>query len=552
MTGWFEPGGGTGVVGRRGAAIIAAPPGAPACEVLVGALESDDLDVDAVVGALAELGLRSLPDLAAALVDGDGLRVVVRGAASAAVVASDASSVFDGRRVSTWIEQFTGPGAVTLELEGGRGTSRPYRVEAGVVPARSLTWSSAEGKPDADAAASPPVDVGRAIEPDVPSGPPAEAVADETDLASPPSASIADVVEQEQQPTAGGTPDTPPEAAAPDGADEPAAARAPAVTEVEPADEEFDFAHLLDHTVHQSIAEAAVDPADDEDDGESRTIARARDDVATTPPPDDATLAEDRTLVPVDDAPAPEEPTPAGPVGDRPAPPPLAVIDSVPGSPGSPSGGDEAPPEARRTVAPTPVMEPPVAPPAPELGDHDGHTVARRPGGAGGASPAGPPAEVGPPGGPRVQSVRCPHGHPNPPHVERCVWCGAEVSDRRVEWIGRPPLGVLRLSTGVTVSLDRPLLLGRRPVATGLINDEVPETVAVDDPDQELSRTHVEIRLEDWQVVVVDRESRNHTYVQLPGQELRQLYPHQGVPIVPGTRVDLGRTVSFVYEMEMP
>jgi hypothetical protein len=73
--------------------------------------------------------------------------------------------------------------------------------------------------------------------------------------------------------------------------------------------------------------------------------------------------------------------------------------------------------------------------------------------------------------------------------------------------------------------------------------------VAVSDPDKSLSRLHLEIRLEEWQVLVVDRQSSNGTVVELPGQGPVQIRPDEPCLIVPDTRVRLGDTASFVYEV---
>jgi hypothetical protein len=73
--------------------------------------------------------------------------------------------------------------------------------------------------------------------------------------------------------------------------------------------------------------------------------------------------------------------------------------------------------------------------------------------------------------------------------------------------------------------------------------------VRLPDPDTVLSRTHVEIRLVDWQVQVVDRDSMNHTYVTLPGQGPTQLRPTEPFPIPVGTVVSLGDAVRLTYEV---
>jgi hypothetical protein len=64
-----------------------------------------------------------------------------------------------------------------------------------------------------------------------------------------------------------------------------------------------------------------------------------------------------------------------------------------------------------------------------------------------------------------------------------------------------------------------------------------------------LSRTHVEVRLVDWQVLVLDRDSMNHTFVHIPGHAPFQLRPAEPFPIPPATTVVLGAATGFTYEV---
>jgi hypothetical protein len=147
-----------------------------------------------------------------------------------------------------------------------------------------------------------------------------------------------------------------------------------------------------------------------------------------------------------------------------------------------------------------------------------------------------------------VQAVHCPAGHPNPPYAEPCRSCGRTIDDRRVALVPRPVLGVLRSTSGDVV-LDGPVLIGRKPPEGVVVDGEPARVVRVPDPDTVLSRTHVEIRLVDWQVQVVDRDSMNHTYVVLPGQGPVQLRPGEPYPIPIGTVVSLGDAAHFTYEV---
>jgi hypothetical protein len=56
--------------------------------------------------------------------------------------------------------------------------------------------------------------------------------------------------------------------------------------------------------------------------------------------------------------------------------------------------------------------------------------------------------------------------------------------------------GRIRVSTGQVVELDRPVIIGRRPRSTRASGDNMPHLVAVDSPQQDISRNHLEIRPE--------------------------------------------------------
>ncbi len=151
--------------------------------------------------------------------------------------------------------------------------------------------------------------------------------------------------------------------------------------------------------------------------------------------------------------------------------------------------------------------------------------------------------------GPVVIGVRCPSGHPNPPTAARCRVCGSDVADQEPAPVPRPGLGVLRLSTGDQVSLDRGVLLGRSPrVPEEIPPQERPHQVRLSSPENDLSRNHVEVVLDGWQVLVRDLDSTNGTMITLPDTPPVQLRPHDLQVIEPGTVVNLSPEVSFVFE----
>ena len=152
---------------------------------------------------------------------------------------------------------------------------------------------------------------------------------------------------------------------------------------------------------------------------------------------------------------------------------------------------------------------------------------------------------------PVVLAVLCPAGHPSPPHAGSCRTCGREIPPQQPFPTPRPSLGVLRISTGGSVPLDRGVLLGRAPrVNEELPANQRPHLVRVGGPDRDISRNHAEIVLEGWHVLVRDLGSTNGTTVTLPGQEPVRLRPTEDQGIEPGTVVTLADEVVLTYEVE--
>jgi len=107
-----------------------------------------------------------------------------------------------------------------------------------------------------------------------------------------------------------------------------------------------------------------------------------------------------------------------------------------------------------------------------------------------------------------VEAKLCSSGHPNPVDRASCRICQALVSPTAlVQEVERPSLGVLRLDDGREISLLGDVVLGR---SSTLSRDE-PIGVFVDD--EEVSRRHVRVALEGWEVRVEDAGSTNGTFI---------------------------------------
>ncbi|WP_299444901.1 FHA domain-containing protein [uncultured Phycicoccus sp.] len=289
-----------------------------------------------------------------------------------------------------------------------------------------------------------------------------------------------------------------------------------------------------------------------------------------TPTPEQGTPAvppADLTLPPPAESPgaSPADRVPPGPAPDS------ALIDSVPWRR---AGGAAAHPAAPAPAAPAtaalPATEPgapdgePAAAPVPEEQPAvPDVTEAAPPEPAATETPAEPaPVEVTTARAslprndedldrPVVLAVLCPAGHHSPPHAGHCRGCGRAIPPQQPVPIPRPALGVLRISTGGVVTLDRGVLLGRAPrVNEELAPSQRPHLIRVGSVDRDISRNHAEVVLEGWHVLVRDLGSTNGTTVTLPGEEPVRLRPTEDQGIEPGAVITLADEVSLTYEVD--
>jgi hypothetical protein len=318
------------------------------------------------------------------------------------------------------------------------------------------------------------------------------------------------------------------------------------------------YDHLWDKTVVRSIEDAAV-RTDEEDDGGALVGAETavpetgtRETAAQGPP----------------SAPAPSTPAVSGPAVS-------GLIDSVPWA----RGGDrapapEGPPTSFATDAPPPFATPGVPPsfaaaqvpssfssvPGPgeaAEGDHDGQTILKSDLPVSGAQQAGQgqhPGQGQEPGqaaaagtGPLVLARVCPGGHANPPTSGQCLTCGAQLPDVAIQ-VPRPRLGRLRLSTGELIDLEQSLVFGRQPSVSRVQGGIMPRLVQVASPGGDISRSHVEVRLEGWHVMLCDLKATNGTVLVRQGQPPRRLAQNEMAIVLDGDIAELGDDVSLRFE----
>lgn len=111
-----------------------------------------------------------------------------------------------------------------------------------------------------------------------------------------------------------------------------------------------------------------------------------------------------------------------------------------------------------------------------------------------------------------------------------------------------PAPGRIRLSTGQTLLLDRTVVIGRRPRATRVTGTDLPHLVAVDSPQQDISRSHIELRVEGDSIVATDLRTTNGTTLVRQGGDPVRLHPGEPTVVVPGDVIDLGDGVTVTVE----
>jgi hypothetical protein len=113
----------------------------------------------------------------------------------------------------------------------------------------------------------------------------------------------------------------------------------------------------------------------------------------------------------------------------------------------------------------------------------------------------------------------------------------------------RPPApGRLRISTGQIVPLNRTVVLGRRPRSTRITGTDLPHLIAVESPQQDISRSHVELRVEGDSIIATDLNTTNGTLLLRSGSDPVRLHPGEATVVVPGDVLDLGDGITVAVE----
>ena len=301
-------------------------------------------------------------------------------------------------------------------------------------------------------------------------------------------------------------------------------ADAPAGSSADEAAFTTSYDHLWGPTVARSVEDAAVRL-----DENGQPIAAANADPVVPPLPSLPPLtgngsqgADSEAADSPDDA--AETPADSGQDGTE-----SLMIDSVPW--GAPAAQSQDAPAA---------FEEPFDP------DHDGQTVMsgdlQRD-----LAPAAAPLESRPPTGPMVLARLCLHGHANPPSRSQCSECGAVLNSEPRE-VGRPRLGTMHISSGESVELDHSLIIGRQPSVSRVMGGAMPRLVQVKSGNDDISRSHVEVRLDGWDVLLVDLKATNGTVLVREGQAPRRLSQGEQAILLNGDIAELGDGISLLFD----
>ncbi|MGG5174088.1 FHA domain-containing protein [Pseudarthrobacter sp. J1763] len=332
------------------------------------------------------------------------------------------------------------------------------------------------------------------------------------------------------------------------------------------------YDHLWEKTVVRSVEEAAVrlDPEAEEAIATESVEGQAEENLKPTGSPD--RQAPDQEA-PAQEA-APQEaavqvpPASAHPVPAPPAAPPVAsapssgLIDSVPWLRSSAQNPAQAPqnlapqnlaPQLPAYPAPSHESFPAFGGPAPEDSadpDHDGQTIMKSDlqKDAPEPQPSHPaPSQAATSNGPLVLARVCTNGHANPPPNSRCAICSATLAADAVQ-VSRPSLGKVRVSTGELIELDQSLVIGRQPSVSRVQSGTMPRLIQVASPSGDISRSHAEVRLEGWHVMLCDLKATNGTVLIREGQPPRRLGQGEMAIVLDGDIAELGDNVSLRFE----
>ncbi len=153
----------------------------------------------------------------------------------------------------------------------------------------------------------------------------------------------------------------------------------------------------------------------------------------------------------------------------------------------------------------------------------------------------------------QVEGILCANSHFNHPAAPYCTECGLSLAQQTGNpvWGPRPTIGVIVFEDGRTVNVDKDIVIGRQPDRDDAVRAGRALPLLVEDGESAVSRVHAVITLNGWDAVIADQGSANGTYIAPPEATVwTPLNPHEPAPLVPGTRVQVGKR-TFVFNSQM-
>ena len=439
-----------------------------------------------VIDVLSGGAITGLGSFAVALIGAGGTRFAVRGAVT---VTTGLDEGFSGEDITTWSERYIA-GEPRFEIRiGDAPDAVEYPIRSGVV----LTSGIRVGEPF--------------------TAPEPEAVAEDVPEED---ADAALVVDGEQ---ADDAPDADAEALE-DAGDEPAAELEGGTTsdgeQTDDVAEPEDASDVASEDASSEDAQVAEPESAEEPASEPSALDADGTGVSETITPDQMLLARAAADAASEQAAPAEEPD----LGATIRPDVAATI--------APPAADEDSPHVAETMAGfvTPI---PPAPPLPDaapqdgatddIGDHDGATISL--------------AEA------RRLRAEAATSAPDAPTEAIPVFENAPVAASGAR---------IRLSTGQVVDLDRTVIIGRKPRSTRTSGSTMPHLIAVDSPESDISRNHLEVRPEGDSVVVIDLHTTNGSTLLRPGADPVRLHPGEQTLVLHGDVIDVGDGVTVTVE----
>jgi hypothetical protein len=151
---------------------------------------------------------------------------------------------------------------------------------------------------------------------------------------------------------------------------------------------------------------------------------------------------------------------------------------------------------------------------------------------------------------PEVRGVYCKNDHFNDARQLFCAVCGINIAPEAAipTSAPRPPLGALVLDDGSVFELSEEYVIGREPRSDESVSSGRRGALVVDDDHKSVSRAHARIELHDWDVVLIDNDSANGTFVAAEGETTwRHVPPGQPYVLQAGTRILVGRR-TMIYD----